>query len=246
MVRTVFIVAAALAAGPTGMIDFAGGPVVIGGHSESSYEGASERRRVVALDRFQLAPNPVTNREFARFLSEGNQEMFDPRSRILRTSTGFEAATGKEEIPVVYVSWYAAQAYATWAGARLPMAAELELAARGRSGGEPVTVPGGGGETVTEGTLRAAASHSSPAAGDGPLDYGALESGRGGGGMRFPAGIWEWPQDLLPAEGESDPKRLVVVKGGGRADPATSLEAWMSDARPATLRVSDTGFRVAR
>ncbi len=246
MLRAAFLVAAALAAAPTGMVDFAGGPVVIGGHSESQYEGAAERRRVAALEHFQLAPNPVSNREFARFLSEGNEAMFDPRSQILRTKSAFEAATGKAELPVVYVSWYAARAYASWAGARLPMAAELELAARGRSGGEPVPVPESGGETVPEGTLRASASHSSPAAGSGPLDYATLEPARGAGAPHFPAGIWEWTQDQLPIDGESYPKRLVIVKGGGRADPSANLEVWMSDARPATLRVSDTGFRLAR
>jgi formylglycine-generating enzyme required for sulfatase activity len=220
-----------------------GGPVVVGGHSESKQPGAADRRIVIAIETFDLAPHPVTNAEYARFLNDGHEDLYDSRSGLLRTTDGFRPGTGKDAHPVVYVNWYAARIYARWAGGRLPMAAELELAGRGRAQGESLDVPEHPDETVLEGALYGGGSP--PPANNKPLGY-ANTIPISGDQLQFPAGIWEWTQDALPARGAKEDQRLIVVKGGGRMDPIENFEVWMNDVRPATLSSSDLGFRIAR
>jgi iron(II)-dependent oxidoreductase len=84
----------------------------------------------IRVDSFLIDRFPVTNAQYYEFLSQSGYWPADT-SRYLRNWQNGMYRQGQEDYPVVYLSYEDMQAYAKWAGKRLPTQAEWQLAAQG-------------------------------------------------------------------------------------------------------------------
>jgi gamma-glutamyl hercynylcysteine S-oxide synthase len=161
------------------MVAVDGGEVEIGTPAEGFAYDNERPRHVVAVEPFWIDRAPVTNGRFAEFLADTDAE---PPMYWERDGDGWaRTAFGRTEpvdpaLPVIHVDWRQADAYARWAGKRLPSEVEWEVAARGVDRGRA--------------NLDQLAFGCAPAGayGDAPSDVGAVQ---------MLGDIWEWTSSEL-------------------------------------------------
>jgi formylglycine-generating enzyme required for sulfatase activity len=208
----------------------------------------------VSVPAFLLATRPVTNAEYLRFVMKHPEWRRSRVARIAADSSYLRHWSGDTALgpgappaaPVVNVSWFAASAYASWAGGRLPSTMEWELAAsrfRKAFGTDPERLNAqllawyGAASTAPQAVGRGVVSD------DGVVDLHGV--------------IWEWVDDFNAvvtsgeSRGDGGPDAGLFCAGGAAlaADPS-NYSAFMRYALRGSLRgayaLGTLGFRVAR
>jgi ergothioneine biosynthesis protein EgtB len=226
------------------------------GHAGDGFAFDNERpRHRVYLQPYALASRLVTNAEFAAFVDDGG---YRNPAHWLAEGWDWRAAQGLEqplywqrvdsawreftlaglrplqgEQPVVHLSYFESDAYARWAGARLPTEAEWEHAA----------------ETLFSTTMGSEARS----------DMLHPRAARGVGLEQLAGEVWQWTQSSYApypgfrvaegAVGEYNGKFMVnqyVLRGGSCATPPGHARASYRNFFPATARWQFAGVRLAK
>ena len=219
------------------------------------FDSETPRHRQYVAE-FELADRPVTNAEFIKFIEDGGYsrtELWLSDGWHLIHQTGWQAPEYWQRVdgrwhtmslgglvpvdpnaPVCHVSFYEADAYARWAGARLPTEAEWETAAED----QPTD-----GHFVEDEVLQPQASASARRQGPQQL-YGDVWEWTGSAFLPYPG--------FTPLEGslgEYNGKFMsgqMVLRGGCCATPGDHTRASYRNFFPPQARWAFSGIRLAR
>lgn len=262
---------------PMRFVGFDGGVVPVG-HEGSAFAFDCEGpRHQVVLEPFALANRPVTNREWLEFIDDGGYRqpllwLSDGWARVVaddwQAPLYWEPASDPSDgldryrqmtlrglcrldpdAPVCHLSYFEADAFAQWAGARLPTEFEWErVACLAGSAVSPAGRPEPAGHFADSGCLRPQAISAGPAARDDPRAIHQLFGD-----------VWEWtrsPFSPYPrfrpsrgAVGEYNGKFMCgqfVLRGGSCVTPAEHLRSTYRNFFPPQARWQFTGLRLAR
>jgi formylglycine-generating enzyme required for sulfatase activity len=195
--------------------------------------------REVALGAFFVEKVPVTHAAYLAFVAATGGR--PPRSWPARRG-GPRPTTALLQLPVTGISWDEANAYARWAGLRLPTEAEWERVARGRAGRAFPYGERFDGSRIHLGQASLARVGDHP---EGASDEGVLD---------LTGNAWEWcadfhgpydPNDRLDPRGPARGDARVIRGGYDPAQPG-SASAWYRGYLRPDVTHARVGFRCVR
>ena len=201
--------------------------------------GTEADTRTVFVAAFYIDKYEVTNKQYAKFCSETGhrQPKFSDDPRL-----------NAPDQPAVGVNWEDAEAYAVWAGKRLPTATEWEKAARGTDGR---LYPWGNAYDPARGNFDDGGNM------DGSSDGYAMTSAPVGNftsgispyGLHDMAGnVWEWVTEQHTEHSETINGKIYAIRGGSWTNGAGDTRATIAYIYPAQCsdHSSSVGFRCVK
>jgi formylglycine-generating enzyme required for sulfatase activity len=209
----------------------------------------------VPVKGFDLDVLPVTNEEYLDFVRANPRWQRSQVKRIFADENYLKLWAGDLELgtnaqpkqPVVWVSWFAAKAYAQWRGKRLPTTAEWEVAAAA----SPTRADGENDPDYQRQIMR---WYSTPTTGLSLVGTGATNLW----GVRDLYGlVWEWTSDFNTAMVTGDARgdsgldrQLFCGAGSAGAKDVSNYPAFMRYGFRSSLKagytVHNLGFRCAK
>jgi serine/threonine-protein kinase len=222
---------------PPGMVYIPGGTFIMGNNNSPDDFEKPEHERYVAP--FFIDRTEVTNEQYAQFV----QETGHPPPPNWKGKKTYPPGTAK--LPVAEVSWDDAQAFAKWAGKRLPTEVEWEYAARGTDRRlypwgmefDPTKLNAGRDISRIKDQRRQVGSF------PGASPFGVLD---------MAGNVAEWTDsgyDLYPGSQaviKPEFQPLKIIRGGCFADDARRTMVTRRLMNERTFRDLSTGFRCAK
>jgi formylglycine-generating enzyme required for sulfatase activity len=183
----------------------------------------------------------VTNSQFQKFVNEGgykNNAHWSPEGWEWRMHNHYDKPRFWNEVnwnaknkPVVGVSWYEADAFARWAGGRLPDEFEWEAAARGKSA---ATYPWG--DDWKDGICNNVTSMLLTTS---PVGLFELAKSTDFAIHDMAGNVWNWCKQSAQSA------QHVAIRGGSWKQPEASCRSAFRTTARRSAREYDIGFRIA-
>ena len=210
-------------------------------------ENLTAKGEKVMMDKFFMDKYPVTNAQYKAFIDASGYKPKDAANFLKHWKDG-EIPEGQENYPVIYVTLEDAQAYARWAGKRLPTEMEWQYAAQTEKGNEwpwiqktPVTrVEDFITNTLSVWKLQGIEPDRCNL-GDGSLyPVGKYKKGKNAYGLYDLVGcVWQLTNDVY----DNTSYRYIMVKGGSYFLPSSSF--WYVQGGPRELYFRQYLLRVS-